>query len=181
MALVPPERAACSGPGASYEMAAFTHPQPEGFALLSDGAYGVYYAGRASSRWPLASRRPTTSSRYRARTAGDGMRYEDMRGLVSRIDARYHDHRDAGDAWRRPSARPEQLRRSSKALSSAWLRESCRQQWPWSARVCDHRGGRCMAAFHRGGRRSAADAVRDRCDLKHRSTDGSCGCGSVSL
>jgi hypothetical protein len=76
-----------SGPGATYVMAAFTHLNPKG-SRFSDGTYGVYYAGR---EFETALRETAYHFGRIAADSRDAMRYEDMRVLVSRIDARFHD------------------------------------------------------------------------------------------
>ena len=76
-----------SGPGASYVMAPFTHPNPKG-SRFSDGSYGVYYAGR---EFATALRETVHHFERFARDSEDGPRYEDMRVLVGRIDNRFHD------------------------------------------------------------------------------------------
>jgi len=84
--LVPPEER-ISGPGASHVMAAFTHPNPRA-SRFSDGSYGVYYAGR---QFRTALRETAHHFARFATDSRDGPRYEDMRVLVGRIDARLHD------------------------------------------------------------------------------------------
>jgi RES domain len=84
--LVPPAERV-SGPGASYVMAAFTHRNPKG-SRFSDGSYGVYYAARA---FRTALRETAHHFARFASDSQDGPRYEDMRVLVGRIDARLHD------------------------------------------------------------------------------------------
>jgi hypothetical protein len=84
--LVPPEERV-SGPGASYVMAAFTHRNPKG-SRFSDGSYGVYYAAR---EFRTALRETAHHFARFASDSQDGPRYEDMRVLVGRIDARLHD------------------------------------------------------------------------------------------
>ncbi len=84
--LVPPEDRV-NGRGASYVMAPFTHPNPKG-SRFSDGTFGVYYAGR---EFATALRETVHHFERFARDSDDGPRYEDMRVLVGRIDARLHD------------------------------------------------------------------------------------------
>jgi RES domain len=84
--LVPPEERV-SGPGATYVMAAFTHLNPMG-SRFSDGTYGVYYAGR---EFETALRETAYHFARVANDSGDEARYEDMRVLLSRIDAPFHD------------------------------------------------------------------------------------------
>jgi len=84
--LVPPEERV-SGAGASFVMAAFCHPNPKG-SRFSDGAYGVYYAGR---EFETALRETAHHFGRFAADSDDGQRYEDMRVLVGRIENRFHD------------------------------------------------------------------------------------------
>jgi RES domain len=84
--LIPPEER-ISGPGASYVMAAFTHPNPKG-SRFSDGSYGVYYAGR---HFRTALRETAHHFARFAADSEDGPRYEDMRVLVGRMDGHLHD------------------------------------------------------------------------------------------
>lgn len=82
--LVPPAER-LSGPGASYVMAAFTHRNPHG-SRFSDGSYGVYYAARALR---TAIRETAYHFGRYAGDSRDGVRYEDMRVLMGRIDRRF--------------------------------------------------------------------------------------------
>lgn len=84
--LIPPEER-ISGPGASYVMAAFTHPNPKG-SRFSDGSYGVYYTGR---HFRTALRETAHHFARFAADSEDGPRYEDMRVLVGRMDGHLHD------------------------------------------------------------------------------------------
>jgi hypothetical protein len=84
--LVPPEERV-SGPGASYVMAVFAHRNPKG-SRVSDGSFGVYYAGR---EFRTALRETAYHFARFATDSADGPRYEDMRVLVGRIDTRLHD------------------------------------------------------------------------------------------
>jgi hypothetical protein len=70
--LVPPEERV-SGPGATYVMAAFTHPSLKG-SRFSDGSYGVYYAGQ---QFRTALRETAHHFARFASDSGDGPRYED--------------------------------------------------------------------------------------------------------
>lgn len=76
-----------SGPGASYVMASFTHPNPKG-SRFSDGSYGVYYAAR---EFVTALRETAYHFARFAADSEDPPRYEDMRVLVGRIDNRFDD------------------------------------------------------------------------------------------
>ena len=84
--LVPPAERV-SGPGASYVMAAFTHRNPAG-SRFGDGTYGVYYAARELR---TAIRETAYHFGRYAGDSRDGVRYEDMRVLVGRIDHRFTD------------------------------------------------------------------------------------------
>ncbi len=84
--LVPPEDRV-SGPGASYVMASFTHPNPKG-SRFSNGSYGVYYAAR---EFVTALRETAYHFARFASDSEDAPRYEDMRVLVGRIDNRFDD------------------------------------------------------------------------------------------
>jgi hypothetical protein len=136
--LVPPgERV--SGPGATYVMAAFTHLNPRG-SRFSDGNYGVYYAGR---EFETALRETAYHFGRIAADSGDGIRYEDMRVLVSRIDARFHDLETLPRTLQQSLLDPD-----SYALSQpfgARLREAGSNGLVYPS--VRHYGGRCVAAF----------------------------------
>jgi hypothetical protein len=128
-----------SGPGATYVMAAFTHLNPRG-SRFSDGSYGVYYAGR---EFETALRETAYHFGRIAADSGDGIRYEDMRVLVSRMDARFHDLETLPRA-----AQKRLLDRASYALSQpfgARLREAGSNGLVYPS--VRHHGGRCVAAF----------------------------------
>ena len=76
-----------SGPGATWVMAPFTYHNPKG-SRFSDGSYGVYYA---AGDVPTAVAETAYHFARFAADSGDGIRYEDMRVLVGRIDADFHD------------------------------------------------------------------------------------------
>ncbi len=136
--LVPPADRV-SGPGASYVMAAFTHLNPKG-SRFSDGSYGVYYAGRdfrtalRETAWHFA--RFATDSR-------DGPRYEDMRVLVGRIEARLHDVASLPPALGATILDPDSYG-ASRAFAAA-LREAGSPGLVYPS-VRDP-GGRCAAVF----------------------------------
>jgi hypothetical protein len=93
--LVPVDRRV-SGPGASWVMAAFTHPNPRG-SRFSDGSFGVYYAGN-SQEVAIAETVHHMGKFYAA--TSDPPHREDMRVLVGAIDAMLHDIR-SGSQWQR--------------------------------------------------------------------------------
>lgn len=136
--LVPPgERV--SGPGATYVMAAFTHLNPKG-SRFSDGTYGVYHAGRE-----LATALRETAYHFGriAADSRDGPRHEDMRVLVSKVDARFHDLETLPRAMQKHLLDPD-----SYALSQpfgARLREAGSNGMVYPS--VRHRDGRCLAAF----------------------------------
>jgi hypothetical protein len=128
-----------SGPGASVVMASFTHLNPAG-SRFSDGRYGVYYAGDE-----LATAVTETAYHFGrfARDAADGVRYENFRVLVGRIDERLHDLARVAPAERAPLLDPD-----SYAASQPWgraLREAGSRgiHYPSVRRP----GGRCVAVF----------------------------------
>lgn len=135
--VLPRERV--SGPGATYVMAAFTHLNPRG-SRFSNGTYGVYYAGRELE---TALRETAYHFGRIAADSRDGTRYEDMRVLVSRIDARFHDLETLPRA-----AQTRLLDPDSYALSQpfgASLREAGSNGLVYPS--VRHRNGRCLAAF----------------------------------
>jgi hypothetical protein len=128
-----------SGPGASYVMAAFTHRNPQG-SRFSDGSFGVYYVGR---EFRTALRETAHHFARFATDSADSPRYEDMRVLVGRIDARLHDV-----ASLPPAERAAILDSDSYAASQrfgAGLRETGSAGLVYSS-VRDP-GGQCAAAF----------------------------------
>jgi hypothetical protein len=128
-----------SGPGASYVMAAFTHLNPKG-SRFSDGSYGVYYAGR---EFETALRETAYHFGHIAADSRDGARYEDMRVLVSRIDARFHDLETLPGATQVRLLDPDSYAASQPF--GAWLREAGSNGLVHPS--VRHRGGRCVAAF----------------------------------
>jgi RES domain-containing protein len=135
--VAPAERV--SGPGASYVMAAFTHRNPKG-SRFSDGSYGVYYAAR---EFCTALRETAHHFARFASDSLDGPRYEDVRVLVGRIDARLQNV-----ASLPPAERDRILDRDSYAASQALgaaLREAGSAGVTYPS-VRD-RGGWCAAVF----------------------------------
>jgi RES domain len=135
--VLPRERV--SGPGATYVMAAFTHLNPKG-SRFSDGTYGVYYAGR---EFETALRETAYHFGRIAADSRDATRYEDMRVLVSRIDARFHDLEMLPRAAQARLLDPESY--ASSQPFGAWLREAGSNGLVYPS--VRHRGGRCVAAF----------------------------------
>lgn len=136
--LVPPEER-ISGAGASYVMAAFTHLNPRG-SRFSDGSYGVYYAGRA---FETALRETAYHFARIATDSADGPRYEDMRVLVGRIDARLHDVETLPRTEQTPLLDPDSYAASQRFGVRLRAQGSDGVVYP-SVR---HPGGRCVAAF----------------------------------
>jgi hypothetical protein len=136
--LVPPAERV-SGPGASYVMAAFTHRNPKG-SRFSDGSYGVYYSAR---EFRTALRETAHHFARFASDSRDGPRYEDMRVLVGRIDARLHDVRSLPPAERARILDPDSYA-ASRPFGAA-LREAGSRGLTYAS-VRDP-GGRCVAAF----------------------------------
>ena len=136
--LVPPvERV--GGPGATYVMAAFTHLNPRG-SRFSDGSYGVYYAAR-----DLATAVAETAYHFGrfAADSGDGPRYEDMRVLVGRIDADFHDLESLPPEQRVPLLDPGSYAAGQAFGAELRAAGSNGIRYPSVRR----RGGWCVAAF----------------------------------
>ncbi len=88
IALVPTEQRV-SGPGASWVMAAFTHiGWPSRF---SDGSWGVYYAAR--QLLTAVHEKAHHVARFYAATNEPLGTSMELRSLVAKIDARFHDVR----------------------------------------------------------------------------------------
>ena len=136
--LVPPSERV-SGPGATYVMAAFTHLNPRG-SRFSDGSYGVYYAGR---EFETALHETAWHFGRIAADSQDGARYEDMRVLVGRIDARLHNIETLSDAARKRLLDPDSYAASQPF--GARLRDAGSNGLVYPS--VRHRGGRCVAAF----------------------------------
>ena len=125
------------GPGASWVMAAFTHVGRS--SRFSDGAYGVYYAART-----LQTAVAETSyhmGRFFAAT-GEPPSDVDMRVLVNRFDARFHDLRGGGGRW---SAMHDSADYAAAQALGRQLRESGSNGIVYRS-VRDH-DGQCIAAF----------------------------------
>lgn len=135
--VLPRERV--SGPGATYVMAAFTHLNPRG-SRFSNGTYGVYYAGRELE---TALRETAYHFGRIAADSRDGTRYEDMRVLVSRIDARFHDLETLPRAAQTRLLDPDRYALSQPFGAS--LREAGSNGLVYPS--VRHRNGRCLAAF----------------------------------
>ena len=126
-----------SGPGASWVMASFTHlGRPSRF---SDGSYGVYYCAR--ERETAVAETVHHMGRFYAATVEAALDV-DMRVLVGRIDATFHDLRGEPRRWRAlldpddyaaPQAFGRELRRAG---ANGVVYPSVR-----------HAGGECLGAF----------------------------------
>lgn len=89
IAIVPPGRRV-TGPGATYVMAPFTHPNKNG-SRFSDGSYGMYYA--ANGFETAVAETVYHMARFYAAT-NDPPHQTDFRCLVGTIDNEFHDIRD---------------------------------------------------------------------------------------
>lgn len=136
--LVAPEERV-SGPGASYVMASFTHPNPKG-SRFSDGSYGVYYAAR---EFVTALRETAYHFARFAADSEDPPRYEDMRVLLGRIDNRFDDVAALPDPPRAQILDPESYAASQPFGAALRAAGSNGLVYP-SVR---HASGRCVAAF----------------------------------
>jgi hypothetical protein len=136
--LVPAEERV-SGPGATYVMAAFTHLNPKG-SRFSDGTYGVYYAGR---EFVTALRETAYHFARIANDSRDEPRYEDMRVLVSRIDAPFHDLETLSSAKQKKLLNPDSYTDSQPF--GTWLRETGSNGIIYPS--VRNPGGGCVAAF----------------------------------
>lgn len=90
ISLVPPQDR-ISGPGSSYILAAFTHPNPSG-SRFSDGSFGVYYAAQ-DLRTAVAETRYHRAA-FMAATA-EGPMELDMRVVLADLQGLLHDLRGA--------------------------------------------------------------------------------------
>ena len=138
IALVPPEERV-SGPGASYVMGSFTHPNPKG-SRFSAGSFGVYYA---ASELETAVAETIFHFEGFARDSGDPMRTEDMRVLVGEVAAEFEDVAALAEPRRSQILDP-----SSYAISRAYARDlrdagANGVVYPSVRRA----GGECIAAF----------------------------------
>jgi len=136
--LVPVEERV-SGPGATWVMAPFTYRNPKG-SRFSNGSYGVYYA---AGDLPTAVKETAHHFAQFAADSGDGIRYEDMRVLVGRINAEFHDLESVRDAVRRPLLDPDSYA-ASQAFAAALRGDSTNGIHYPSVRRPQ---GRCVAAF----------------------------------
>lgn len=91
--LIPPEDRV-SGPGSSYILAAFTHPNPMG-SRFSDGSYGVYYAGRKLVTAVAETRHHR--ERFLAAT-NEGPIEVEMRVILADMDGKLRDIRGIAQA-----------------------------------------------------------------------------------
>lgn len=128
-----------SGPGATWVMAPFTYRNPKG-SRFSDGSYGVYYA---AGDLPTAVAETAYHFTRFAADSDDGIRYEDMRVLVGRIDADFHDLEGVPEADRRPLLDPHSYVASQAFAAALRINPTNGIHYP-SVRRPD---GRCVAAF----------------------------------
>ena len=138
ISLVAPERR-ISGPNASWVMASFTHLNPRG-SRFSDGSWGVYYA---ASRIETAIAETVHHFARLADDARDPPRREDMRVLVGKVRATFHDIRTLPRARRAAVLDPNSYD-ASRALARG-LRETGSNGLIYQS--VRHAGGRCIAAF----------------------------------
>jgi hypothetical protein len=136
--LVPVEERV-SGPGATWVMAPFTYRNPKG-SRFSDGSYGVYYA---ASDLPTAVAETAYHFAQFAADTGDGVRHEDMRVLVGRIDDEFHDLEDVSEADRRPLLDPHSYAASQAFAAALRTNPTNGIHYPSVRRP----QGRCVAAF----------------------------------
>jgi len=128
-----------SGPGATWVMAPFTYRNPKG-SRFSDGSYGVYYA---AGDLPTAVAETAYHFARFAADSGDDIRYEDMRVLVGRIDADFHDLEGVPEADRRPLLDRDSYVASQAFAAALRIKPTNGIHYP-SVRRPD---GRCVAAF----------------------------------
>jgi RES domain-containing protein len=136
--LVPVEERV-SGPGATWVMAPFVDRNPKG-SRFSDGSYGVYYA---ASDLPTAIAETAYHFARFAADSDDGVRYEDMRVLVGRIDTEFHDLESVPEADLRPLLDPNSYAASQAFATALRVSQTNGIHYP-SVRRPD---GRCVAAF----------------------------------
>ncbi len=136
--LVPPEQRV-SGPGASYVMAAFTHPNPKG-SRFSAGSYGVYYAAKA---FATALRETVHHFGRFAHDSHDAPRYEDMRVLLGPVDTLLHDVSSLFAARQKQILDPNSYAASQPFAAALRGRDSHGLVY----RSVRHPGGECVAAF----------------------------------
>lgn len=136
--LVAPEERV-SGPGASYVMACFTHLNPKGSRFSRQHA-GAYYAGRELE---TALRETAYHFGRFAADSNDPPRYETMRVLVGRVDARLHDVGSMPARERAAVLDPDSYV-ASQALAQQ-LRDGGSNGVVYSS--VRNAGGQCVAAF----------------------------------
>lgn len=127
-----------SGPGASWVMASFTHVNPQG-SRFSDGSYGIYYAARELAT-AIAETVFHLGRFYRA--TADPPHAEAMRVLIGKLDATFHDLRDADQSWA-AILDPDDYT-AGRALGRSLRHAGSNGIVYPSAR---HAGGQCLAAF----------------------------------
>lgn len=127
-----------SGPGSSVIMAAFTHPNPLG-SRFSNGAYGVFYAGREIET-AIAETRYHREIFFR-RTRARRMQF-DMRVYLIDLNAQLHDLR--GRQADLPLAYEPDNYGASQHLALELRRQGSHGIVYDSVR---HPGGQCAAAF----------------------------------
>lgn len=155
LALVAPgERV--SGPGASFVMAAFTHVNPKG-SRFSDGRYGVYYAAAALE---TALRETIHHFEIFAGDSADPPREEDMRVLVGRVSAEFHDLSTLEPARQAALLDPAHYGQSREFARPLRDQGANGIVYP-SVR---HAGGQCLAAF----RPKAVGMPRQERHLRYR-------------
>ena len=134
VSLIPLEQRV-SGPGASWIMAPFTHiGWPSRF---TDGSWGVYYAARQLIT--SVSEKAFHMGRFLASTEEPLGTQMELRALVAKIDARFHDIRGAFPSVHKPDdyAPSQKLARQLREQGSNGVAyDSVR-----------HPGGICLAAF----------------------------------
>lgn len=137
MGLVPAEERVF-GPGSSWIMAPFTHPNPEG-SRFSDGVYGVYYAARDRATAVAETRHHR--ARFLAFTQEPPLEVE-MRVLEAKLEASFHDIR--GLRAELPRVYDPDDYSASQSFGRR-LRES--GSWGIAYESVRHPGGVCAAVF----------------------------------
>lgn len=138
--LVPKERRV-GGPGASYLMAPFTHVSPDRPTRLSDGSFGVLYAGRHFETALLETIHH--HSRFMARTNEAPGWTSQFREIVLDIDARLHDLRAGGEKYENALA-PDDY--SASQTLGAELRSSGSEGIVYPS--VRHHDGECAGLFY---------------------------------
>ena len=136
--LVPVEERV-SGPGATWVMAPFVYRNPKG-SRFSDGSYGVYYA--AGDFATAVAEAAHHFARFAA-DSDDGVRYEDMRVLVGRVNTELHDLEGVPEADRRPLLDPDSYAASQAFAAALRVSPTNGIHYPSVRRP----EGRCVAAF----------------------------------